>query len=97
MIGLSNPSVTEAMPEGDRPAAPAKMTSIISLPRSDLLERSPSTHLMASTTLDLPHPLGPTTPVMSSSKVNSVRSANDLKPLRMSLDKRMGRGALRAA
>jgi len=34
----------------------------------------------ASTMLDLPHPLGPTTPVIGSSKVRMVRSMNDLKP-----------------
>ena len=74
---------------GLREAEPAKMTSIISLPRRLLLERSPRTHLMASTTLDLPQPLGPTTPVTSSSKENSVRSAKDLKPLSVSLARRI--------
>ena len=78
--GFSKERVTAARPSGLRPADPAKMTSVISLPRSDLLDRSPSTHLIASTTLDLPHPLGPTMAVTGSSKVNSVRSAKDLKP-----------------
>ena len=90
--GLSNVSTTLAIPSGRRPPEPAKMTSVISLPRKDLLERSPSTHLMASTTLDLPQPLGPTMPVMGSSNRNSVRSANDLNPLRVSLARRI-RGA----
>ena len=37
------------------------MTSVISWPRSDLALCEPSTHLMASTTFDLPEPFGPTT------------------------------------
>src|SRR5215471_3085658 len=89
-MGFSKLSVTDAMPDGFRPAEPAKMTSIISLPRRLLLDRSPSTHLIASTMFDLPHPLGPTTPVIASSKVNSVRSANDLNPHRVSLARRIG-------
>jgi hypothetical protein len=87
---LSNESVTLAIPLGVRPAEPAKMTSIISFPRRLLLERSPSTHLIASTMLLLPHPFGPTTPITSSSKVNSVASANDLNPLSVSLRRRIG-------
>ena len=35
---------------------------------------------MASTMFDLPQPLGPTTAVMGSGKVNTVLSTNDLKP-----------------
>jgi hypothetical protein len=35
---------------------------------------------MASTTLDLPQPFGPTTPVTPSSKEKTTRSAKDLKP-----------------
>src|SRR5687768_2130649 len=35
---------------------------------------------MASTTFDLPQPLGPTTPVTPLLKIISVRFANDLKP-----------------
>ncbi len=64
ITGFSNTSATDAMPAGLRAADPAKMTSIISLPRRLLLDRSPSTHLIASTTLLLPQPLGPTMPVM---------------------------------
>src|SRR5262245_22698343 len=77
------------MPDGLRAAEPAKITSIISVPRRLLLERSPSTHLIASTTLDLPQPLGPTIPVTAWSKVNSVGSAKLLKPLSVSLHRRM--------
>src|SRR5215831_15371734 len=88
MIGLSNVSATLAMPLGLRAAEPAKMTSIISWPRRLLLERSPRTHLMASTTLDLPQPLGPTMPVMTWSKENSVLSAKLLKPQSVSFERR---------
>src|SRR5678815_1125731 len=74
---------------GLRPPEPLKITSSIASPRSDLADCSPSTHLKASTTFDLPQPLGPTMPVMGESKWNSVRSANDLNPLRTSFFKRM--------
>src|SRR5829696_6774056 len=40
---------------------------------------------MASTTLDLPDPLGPTTTVTPGSRVMVVGSANDLNPLRVRL------------
>ena len=40
------------------------MTSSILPPRSDLAPCSPITQASASTTLDLPEPLGPTTQVM---------------------------------
>lgn len=36
-----------------------KMTSCMLLPRKDLALCSPSVHLIASATLDFPHPLGP--------------------------------------
>src|SRR3954452_81267 len=39
---------------------------------------------MASTTLDLPDPFGPTTTVTPGSNWSVVGSANDLKPLRVS-------------
>ena len=61
-------------------AEPLKMTSAISLPRRLLTLCSPSTHLMASTTLDLPEPLGPTTTVMPAGNSNRVLSAKLLKP-----------------
>jgi len=35
---------------------------------------------MASTLFDFPHPFGPTTPVIGSSKVRTVRSTKDLNP-----------------
>ena len=68
------------MPAGLRLPEPLKMTSIIASPRRLLADCSPSTHLKPSTTLILPHPLGPTMPVMGQSKTNSVRSAKLLNP-----------------
>ena len=44
---------------------------------------APSTQPMASTTLDLPEPFGPTTTVMPGSRSRTVASAKDLKPLRV--------------
>jgi hypothetical protein len=43
------------------------------------------THLMASTILLFPHPLGPTTPLMPLGKDTIVFSENDLKPLSSNL------------
>src|SRR4249919_1011959 len=78
-------SDTSARPSGGRPDVPAKMTSSILPPRNDLAPCSPSTQAMASTTLDLPEPLGPTTAVMPGSKRKVVDDAKDLKPLRVRL------------
>ena len=52
-------SVISAEFIGRRVGEPLKMTSAISLPRRLLTLCSPSTHLMASTTFDLPEPFGP--------------------------------------
>src|SRR6188472_2427202 len=71
---------TSARPSGGRDDVPAKMTSSILPPRSDLAPCSPMTHASASTTLDLPEPLGPTTAVMPGSKRSVVEDAKDLKP-----------------
>jgi len=49
-------------------------------PRSDRGPCSPRTHEMASTTLDLPEPLGPTTQVIPGSSFKLVAEAKDLKP-----------------
>src|SRR5438445_9935582 len=76
--------VTSARPSGGRPAVPAKMTSSILPPRSAFAPCSPSTHAIASTTLLLPEPFGPTTAVMPGSKRNVVVDAKDLKPLSVS-------------
>src|ERR671932_2900612 len=82
---LSIVSVTSARPSGGRPLVPAKMTSSIFPPRSDLAPCSPMTQLSASTTLDLPEPLGPTTQVIPGSKRRVVADAKDLKPRRVRL------------
>src|SRR3954466_10265018 len=73
-------SETSAIPVGGRDSLPLKITSSIERPRRCLALCSPIDHLIASTTFDLPQPLGPTTPVTPSSKENTTRSANDLKP-----------------
>src|SRR5262245_8843790 len=52
----------------------------MSWPRRLLALCSPRTHLMASTTLDLPEPFGPTTTVMPAGNSNRVLSAKLLKP-----------------
>src|SRR5919107_5883135 len=78
-------SVTSARPSGARPEVPAKMTSSILPPRSALAPCSPSTQLIASTTLDLPDPFGPTTHVMPGSSRSVVAEAKDLKPFSVRL------------
>ncbi len=73
--------VTEAMPIGLRSRVPLKMTSSMRAPRSSRADCSPSTQLMASLRLDLPHPFGPTTAAMPPpGKRISVFSQKDLKP-----------------
>src|SRR5438045_4914905 len=58
------------------------MTSFISAPRRCLTRCSPRTQAIASATLLLPQPFGPTTAVMPSPvKMRSVWSAKDLKPV----------------
>jgi hypothetical protein len=76
---------TSAMPIGFRVGQPLKITSSIESPRSCLALCSPITQRMASETLVLPQPLGPTTPVMPSPNSTVVRSTNDLNPWSSSL------------
>src|SRR5215470_1201024 len=76
---------TSARPSGGRDDVPAKITSSILPPRSDLAPCSPITQASASTTLDLPEPLGPTTAVMPGSKRRVVGEAKDLKPFSVRL------------
>src|SRR5688572_8504570 len=57
------------------------MTFSIFSERSALVFCSPSTHRMESTTFDFPHPLGPTIPVIPSSKLITILSAKLLNPL----------------
>src|SRR6266566_3991037 len=80
---LSMVSVTSARPSGGREVVPAKTTSSILPPRSDLAPCSPITQESASTMLDLPEPFGPTTQVMPCSRRSEVAEANDLKPRRV--------------
>src|SRR5690242_2871534 len=82
---LSIVNETSARPSGGRPDVPAKMTSSIFPPRSDLAPCSPITQARASTTLDLPDPLGPTMQVIPGSSWRVVAEANDLNPLRVRL------------
>jgi hypothetical protein len=56
------------------------MTSSMPAPRIDLGELSPITQRMASSTFDLPQPLGPTTPVRPGSMRSSAGSTKLLKP-----------------
>src|SRR5918912_4452625 len=77
---LSIVSTTSARPRGGREDVPAKMTSSILPPRSDLAPCSPITHARASTTLDFPEPLGPTMQVIPGSSCRVVAEANDLNP-----------------
>src|ERR1044071_3646964 len=78
---------TSARPSGGRPEVPAKMTSSILPPRSDFAPCSPITQARASTTLDLPEPLGPTMQVMPGSSWSVVEEAKDLNPFRVRLFK----------
>ena len=61
------------------------MTSSILPPRSVLAPCSPMTQASASTTLDLPDPLGPTMQVTPGSNAKVVGCAKDLKPLSVRL------------
>src|SRR5262245_10653060 len=73
--------VTSSISMGARLRVPLKITSSIFSPRKDLALCSPSTHAMASETLLLPQPFGPTIAVTPASCTTiSPRSENDLKP-----------------
>src|SRR5690349_23148418 len=61
------------------------MTSSILPPRRLLAPCSPMTQARASTTFDLPEPLGPTTQVIPGSSWSVVEEAKDLNPLRVRL------------
>jgi hypothetical protein len=77
----SNVSDTSAIGAGPRDSEPAKMTSSMALPRRCFALCSPMHHRIASTMFDLPHPFGPTTPVICSLMLTTARSQNDLKPM----------------
>src|SRR5450631_4382675 len=72
--------VTSATLRAGRPDEPEKITSSISLPRTEDGRVSPITQRMASNKLDLPQPFGPITAVRPGSMNNSVGSTKDLKP-----------------
>ena len=80
-----------------RELVPEKMTSSISSPRKRLALFSPMTQRNASTTLLLPHPFGPTTPVSPPSINNSVGSTKDLKPTSRSFENSTNRMTFRYA
>ena len=63
-----------------RSVVPEKITSSMPDARIDLYELSPITQRSASSRLDLPQPLGPTTPVRPGSIKRSVGSTKDLNP-----------------
>ena len=87
---LSMVSETSARPSCGRDEVPAKMTSSILAERSERGPWAPSTQVTASTTLDLPLPLGPTTTVIPGSNSNTVGSAKDLNPFMLSDFKNIG-------
>src|SRR5690348_8721755 len=79
--GSTSVSVTSESPMGGRLAVPLKMQSDMRSARSILWLCSPRTQEIASTTLDLPQPLGPMMQVMPLPlKTILVFSQNDLKP-----------------
>src|SRR5699024_12076319 len=77
---LSMVRTTSARPSGALLVVPANMTSSILPPRRDLAPCSPITHDSASTTLGLPLPFGPTTPVIPGSYRSLVVDAHHFHP-----------------
>ena len=73
--------LTSAMFIAGRASVPLKRTSSIFAPRSAVGRCSPSTQRMASETLLLPQPLGPTMAISPGSKWSFVRSAKLLNPV----------------
>src|SRR5579859_2889383 len=65
------------------------MRSSALLPRRRVGACSPSTQRIASTTFDLPQPLGPTTAVAPGLKLITVASRKDLKPTNSRLLRRI--------
>ena len=86
---LSKISSTVACDTGLRAELPEKITSVSESPRRRLAADSPITQRMASMMLDLPQPLGPTTPVMLVGRCRVVGSTKDLKPDSLMVDRRM--------
>ena len=77
---LSKKSSTEAFETGFLEEEPLNTTSDIESLLKFFAELSPRTHLTASITFDLPHPLGPTMHDIVEGKVTVVGSTKDLKP-----------------
>src|SRR3954453_5079538 len=80
---------TSAVAVGLRASLPLKITSSILSPRRLFALCSPITQVMASATLLLPHPFGPTIAVTPLSKASSKRSENDLEPVVSRRSRRM--------
>src|SRR5262249_14549233 len=80
---------TSADAVGLRASLPLKSTSSIRSPRRLFALCSPITQVMASATLLLPHPFGPTIAVTPRSNASSDRSENDLNPLISRRSRRM--------
>ena len=81
---MSNIIQTDAKLDGCLDEEPVNITSVILLePLNVLTLCSPSTHLIASTILLLPLPLGPTLPVKVLSSSIVVLSAKLLNPLNL--------------
>src|ERR1700744_3027622 len=78
---LSKVSETSARLAALRLLEPLKIMFSIFSERSVRVLCSPSTHLMASTTFDLPHPFGPTIAVTPSLKFMVTLSPKLLNPL----------------
>ncbi len=81
---LSMVNDTSVRPRAGRDDVPAKMTSSILAERNERGPCAPSTQVTASTTFDLPLPLGPTTTVIPGSNSSTVGSAKDLNPFMLS-------------
>src|SRR5207237_9444240 len=78
--GLSKSSSTSQKSSTGRPLPPAKRTSSGFSARSSEGASEPAAQTIASETLDLPDPFGPTTTATPGSRRTSTGSGNDLKP-----------------
>jgi hypothetical protein len=75
----------EACPTGLRLLEPLNMTSVMDSPRKFFADDSPITQRTASMVLDLPQPLGPTTPIKLEGSGMVVGSTKDLNPANLIL------------
>ena len=80
IVNITSAELREALP-----FVPANIKSFISPALNLEGPASPIFHLIASTILDFPHPLGPTKPVSPPLISNMVVSTKDLKPVILSL------------